>query len=285
MTLTAFEYSRPSSLREALAELAEHPGARPLAGGMSLLPLVKMELAAPSRLVDLSRVEELSGIEDVGNSLRIGAMTRHYMVARHPLVAEHVPLLARTASHIGDPQVRHRGTIGGSLAHADPAADFPAAVLATDAVIEASSLTGTRDIPAPEFFLGPLATVLTVDEVIVAVRVPKQGSRRQHYAKVPHPASGYAVVGVAVSLDCTGEMVRGARIAVTGVAGAAFRALRAETAMAGSPLSEDGVREAAGLVTDGQEVLGDVYASSEYRRHLAAVTTGRALLHLIHSRA
>lgn len=281
MSLTPFDYARPSTLDAVLEDLAEHPGARLLAGGMSLLPFIKMELAEPSRLIDLGRVEGLAGVAEVDGAIRIGAMTRHHVVATDPLVNAHVPVLAGAASRIGDPQVRHRGTIGGSLAHADPAADFPAAALAADAVIEAASVNGRRDIPAADFFLGPLATALYPEEVLVAVRFPKQGSRRQRYEKEPHPASGYAVVGVALSLDLSGEMVRSARIAVTGMSHHAYRAFRAETVIAGGPLDCAVIDEAAPLVTDSQEVLGDLYASADYRRHLATVTVRRALQRLL----
>ncbi len=278
MTMTRFEYARPTALADALHDLAEYPEARVLAGGMSLLPLMKMELATPERLIDLGRVEELQGITEIAEGIRIGAMTRHYRLAADALIARDASVVAQAAAHVGDPQVRHRGTIGGSLAHADPAADLPAAVLAADAVIEAASTAGTRMIPAADFFVGPLVTALQPGEMIVAVRVPRQRDRRQHYEKVPHPASGYAVVGVAVSLALAEGRVRDARIGVTGTAGHAFRARAAERVLEGESLTAALIAEASGLVADEAEILGDsVYASAEYRRHLLQVSLSRAL--------
>jgi len=264
-----------------LDDLAEHPAASLLAGGMSLLPLIKLELAQPSRLIDLGRVEGLSGVREENDAIWVGAMTPHHLLAAHPLVTAHIPVLAQAASRIGDPQVRHRGTIGGSLAHADPAADLPAAVLAADAVMEARSVNGTREIPAADFFVGPLATALYPEEVLVAIRFPKENALRQSYQKIPHPASGYAVVGVAVSLALAGDMVRAARIAVAGVGSHPYRAFRAETVIAGGPLDTAVIEEAVPLVTEGQEVLGDAYASAAYRRHLAEVAIRRVLSALV----
>jgi len=278
MTLPAFGYERPQSLEEALAESGAE-GRRWLAGGMSLLPLMKMQLAAPERLVDLSGVEELVGIQDEGGSLRIGAMSRHHQVATNPAVQQHAPLLAAAARVIGDPQVRRRGTIGGSLAHADPAADFPAAVLALEAEIECASPRGRRRIPADAFFLGPLTTALEPDELVVAVHVPTATAGwRYSYLKHPHPASGYAVVGVAALVHVQQGRIDQARIALTGVAGRAFRAHEAESLIAGKPVDDAAsLREASAAVLAGQEVLGDPYASPEYRGHLATVMTERAL--------
>jgi carbon-monoxide dehydrogenase medium subunit len=277
MTLPAFGYERPASLEEALAG-AGAEGRRWLAGGMSLLPLMKMQLAAPERLVDLSGVEELVGVREEGNSLRIGAMTRHHQVATNPTVRQHAPLLAAVARVIGDPQVRRRGTIGGSLAHADPAADFPAAVLALEADIECASPGDRRRIPADDFFMGPLTTALKPDELVIAIHVPTSTAGWRHaYRKHPHPASGYAVVGVAALLAVQNGRIEHARLAVTGVAGRAFRARQAESILTGRPGDDATIREAAMSVTEGQEVLGDTYASSEYRGHLATVLAERAI--------
>lgn len=281
MTLGTFRYERPASLEEALRQAADAPGARWLAGGMSLLPLMKMELADPPALVDLAGVEDLAGVREGGDALWVGAMTRHAALAADPLVARHAPLLAAAASQVGDPQVRNRGTIGGSLAHADPAADLPAAVLALDATIEVASPRGRRAVPAGDFFLGPLVTALEPDEVIVAVSVPLCGARRQAYRKRPHPASGYAVVGIAASVLRQENRVAEVAIAVTGVAGHAFRAHRAETLLTGEVVSDALVAEAASVVTDGQEVWGDLYASADYRRHLATLTTRQVLDRLL----
>jgi carbon-monoxide dehydrogenase medium subunit len=276
MTLQPFAYRRPQSLEDALRSWADTPSARLMAGGMSLLPMMKMELAAPPAIIDLGGVEDLAGIDEEDGRIRVGAMTRHARLAAHPLVRRHAAVLAQAASKIGDPQVRNRGTIGGSLAHADPSADLPAAVLALDAAIETMSPRGRRTISADRFFLGPLTTALDPDEMIVAISVPKQESR-QHYRKVPHPASGYAVVGVALSVTMAGDRVASAAIGVTGVGAHAYRATQAESMLAKQPLTDAVIAEAAGMVTDGQEVMGDLYASADYRRHLAMVTTRRAL--------
>ncbi len=277
MMLGAFQYERPASLDEALRQAAAVPGARWLAGGMSLLPLMKMELADPPALVDLAGVADLVGVQEDGGALRVGAMTRHAELAEHPLVARHAPLLAAAASQVGDPQVRHRGTIGGSLAHADPAADLPAAVLALDATIEVASPRGRREIPAKDFFLGPLMTALEPDDVIVAVVVPQRGAHRQAYHKRPHPASGYAVVGIAASVLREADRVASAAIAVTGVASHAFRARRAEELLTGQVMTDALLAEVASVVASGQEVWGDLYASADYRRHLAGLTTRQVL--------
>jgi carbon-monoxide dehydrogenase medium subunit len=276
MTLPVFGYTRPLSLEEALAGSGGE-GRRWLAGGMSLLPLMKMQLAAPERLVDLSGVEELTGIQDEGGSLRIGAMARHHQVATNPAVQQHAPLLRAAARVIGDPQVRRRGTIGGSLAHADPAADLPAAVLALEAEIECAGPGGRRRIPADAFFVGPLTTALQPDELVVAVHVPKAAGWRHCYLKHPHPASGYAVVGVAALLAVHNGRIEQARLALTGVAGRAFRARAAEHVLIGGAADDVTIREAAATVTEGQDVLGDTYASAEYRAHLAGVLAERAL--------
>ena len=277
MMLGTFRYERPSSLDEALKKGAESPGARWLAGGMSLLPLMKMELANPSGLVDLAGVEDLVGVREAGVALWVGAMTRHAALAAHPLAARHAPLLAAAASHVGDAQVRNRGTIGGSLAHADPAGDLPAAVLALDATLEVASPRGRRAIPAADFFLGPLMTALEPDELIVAVTVPQRANHRHAYRKRPHPASGYAVVGIAASLGWDGDRVTSAAVAVTGVAGHVFRAQRTEDLLVGQVMTDALLSEAASVVTDGQEVWGDLYAPADYRRHLATVSTRQVL--------
>ena len=277
MTLAAFAYQRPRSLAEAVEAMAEAPDARWLSGGMSLLPMMKLELAAPPALLDLSGVEDLRGIRDEGDFLHIGAMTRHVELARDPAVRRDAHLASLAAERIGDPQVRNRGTVGGSLAHADPAADLPAALLALDAEVEAVSARGRRALSVQDLLLGPMMTALEPDELIVAIRIPKHAGHRQAYTKVPHPASGYAVVGVAVAIHEEGGRVRQAAIAVTGVALKAFRAARAEAVLAGQAVDQEVLAEAAGLVCDGQDVLGDVYASAAYRRQLAQVVTRRTL--------
>ena len=278
MTLPAFHYRRPTTLEEAFDAARTEAGSRWLAGGMSLLPLMKMQLAAPDTLVDLAGVEDLTGMREDEGHLTVGAMTSHHQMALDARVARWAPLAAEAARVIGDPQVRWRGTIGGSLAHADPAADMPAAVLASEAELEAASPRGRRRIAADRFFLGPLTTALEPDEMLTAVHFPKDTAGWRHrYVKHAHPASGYAVVGVALLLAMDGGRVEHARIAVTGMAGHAFRARSAESILTGQRLTDAIIQEAAHSVVDGEEPVGDVYASAPFRAHLAQVMTGRAL--------
>jgi carbon-monoxide dehydrogenase medium subunit len=279
MIAPTFAYARPTSLAEALDALGR-AGAdgRALAGGQSLLPLLKMRLAAPAVVVDLSRVPDLHGITETADAVRIGALETHAAIARAEVVRREVPLMVQTASRIADPQVRNRGTLGGSLAHADPAADWPAAVLALDAVVEIAGPGGTREVVAADFFRGPFATALEPGEILVAVRVPKTAGQRQAYVKFPHPASGFAVVGVATTFALEGNRARAVRIAVTGASTRPFRARETESLLEGQALSEAAVREAAQHAATGMEMVGDVYASAEWRRHLVAVMTTRAVL-------
>ncbi len=276
MIPASFEYEAPSTLQEALALLASREDAKLLAGGHSLLPSMKLRLSAPGLLVDLSRIAGLSYIREGDGHVRIGGMTTHAEVASSGLLRLHSPLLAQTAAHIGDVQVRNRGTLGGSLAHADPAADYPAAILALDAELVAMSEKGERIIPARKFFTGLFSTALRSDEILTEVRVPVTVGAGTAYKKFAHPASGFAVVGVAALLRVAGDRIESAAVGITGVAEAAYRASAVEKALRGKPLGV--IAAAAGRAADGVEApLGDYYASAEYRRHLAAVYTRRAL--------
>lgn len=280
MIPASFEYVRASTVREAVSLLQQHAGrAKLLAGGHSLLPLMKLRLAQPEMLVDLGPVEELRGIREEGNILVIGAMTTHDEVATSPLVRERVPLLAECAAQIGDVQVRNRGTIGGNLAHADPAADYPAAVLALEAQMECEGSTGARTVPASQWFVDMLTTALGPDEILCRVRVPVQSKGQGwSYTKLPHPASGYSLVGVACLVTLDGEVCREARVAITGVGPKAVRLSKVEQALAGQRLDGSAVAEAAKLASDGLEATDDLYASVEYKRHLAVVYTKGGLL-------
>jgi carbon-monoxide dehydrogenase medium subunit len=270
-----FEYAAPSTLAEALQLLSDHPDdAKILAGGHSLVPLMKLRLAAPGMLIDLGRVAELKGISQDGGRVRIGAMTTHAEVAASSVVQQSAPALAQAAHEIGDRQVRARGTIGGSLAHSDPAADLPAAMLALDGQIVARSTRGERTIPVDEFFVDLLTTALEPDEIITAVTVAV--SPRSAYIKFPNPASHYAIVGVGVSVQGNGT-ISATRIGVTGAAAMAYRATAAEAALAGKPLSAQSIAAAADAAYDGRELLGDIHASAEYRAALVKVMTRRAL--------
>ena len=270
-----FDYESPRELNDVLALLSSREDAKLLAGGHSLLPAMKLRLASPALLVDLSRVTGLSYIKENDSSVRVGAMTTHADVVSSALLAKSSPLLCQAAREIGDVQVRNRGTIGGSLAHADPSADYPAAVLALDADIVALSTRGERITPAREFFTGLFSTALAPDEVITEVRVPVTTPSTTAYKKFAHPASGMAVVGVAVLLKMTGANIESAAIGITGVAQNAYRATAVERVLVGKPASA--IPSACDFVTDGVEVLGDYFASTEYRSHLARVYTRRAL--------
>ncbi|MDR7594379.1 MAG: xanthine dehydrogenase family protein subunit M [Armatimonadota bacterium] len=280
MIPATFEYVRARSVREAISLLQQHGGrAKLLAGGHSLLPLMKLRLSQPEMLIDLGPVDELRGIREEGGSLVIGALTTHDEVANSPLVRERVPLLAECASQIGDVQVRNRGTIGGNLAHADPAADYPAAALALEAQLECEGPAGSRTVPASQWFVDLLTTALGPDEVLCRVRVPVQTKGQGwSYIKLPHPASGYSLLGVACLVTVDGGVCRDARVAVTGAGPKAVRLTKVEQVLVGKRLEEATVAEAARLASDGLEASDDLYASAEYKRHLAVVYTKRALL-------
>ncbi len=280
MIPSAFEYVAPASLAEATAFLAAHPDeAKIVAGGHSLIPLMKLRLANPKYLVDIARLPGIRGIREVDGALEIGALTTHYEIESSPLVRERLPVLAETAAVIGDVQVRNRGTIGGSLAHADPAADYPAVILALDAEIAATGSTGQRTIKATEFFVDLLTTALTPDEVITSVRIPIPGAGSgASYQKFPHPASRYAITGVAavVRLDANGS-VTSAAIGITGATSKPVRAAAAEAAVAGSNLDEATLQRASAAAAEAIDPVGDIHASAEYRRHLVREYTLRAL--------
>lgn len=266
-----FEYVAPSSLNDALQVLAQHgDDAKVLAGGHSLIPLMKLRLAAPGVLVDITRIAELKGISRDGNTLRIGAATTHAEIASSAVIREGAPALSQAAGEIGDRQVRARGTIGGSIAHNDPAADLPAVFLALDAQVVAKSAAGERVIPAASFFRGMLEADLEPNELVTEVRVPI--APRSAYVKMPNPASHYAIVGVAAALAADGL-----RIGVTGAAPVAYRASSAESSLASQGLTADVIADAALKAHDGRELLSDIHASAEYRAHLVGVMTKRVL--------
>lgn len=268
-----FDYSAPQSLAEALSLVAS--GERKiLAGGMSLIPMMKLRLAAPAEVVDLGRIPGLSTITEAGGYVHIGAMATHHAVEVSPVVRASCPLLAETASHIGDVQVRNMGTLGGSIAHADPAADYPAALLALEAQIRLVSDHSDRTVAAADFFIDAFTTALEPGEIVLEVRVPVEDSSEGYcYEKVPHPASGFAVVGVAVRVKRSDGRITLARIGVTGMGPHAFRDRNVEK------LLEDGAAAAAAtaVLGDGEEANSDLCASGDYRRHLARVHAARAL--------
>lgn len=267
----SFEYVRPSTLDEAVALLARHgEDAKVLAGGHSLIPAMKLRLARPKVVIDIGRLGGLSYIREAGGRISIGAMTTHHDIESSALLRDKCPLLAETAGHIGDVQVRNKGTIGGSLVHADPAADHPAAILALDAELEVAGPTGRRTIAARDFFVDLLQTAVSPGEILCEIRVPVT-SRSVAYEKTEQKASGFALAGVAV---VAGR--EGVRIGVTGVAAKAYRALAVERALDGQA-SPDAIARVAALVGQGVDALGDIHASPEFRVHLAEVNTRRAL--------
>lgn len=280
MIPSAFEYFAARSLDEALQLLARHgDDAKLLAGGHSLLPLMKLRLAAPRLLIDLGRIAGLAYIRDEGGQIAIGAMTTHTDVERSSLLARRAPLLAETAAAIGDVQVRNRGTLGGSLAHADPAADYPAAVLALDAELKLVSERGTRTLAAKDFFLEMLTTALEPGEILTEIRFAADTARTgSAYRKLHQPASGFAIVGVAARLTLdAGAKCAAAVVGVTGVAPKAYRASGVERLLVGQTLDAKRIAQAAAKAAEGVEPLADLHASARYRRAMAEVFARRAL--------
>src|SRR5207249_8929831 len=274
-----FDYAAPSSLDEALSLLTQNEDAKILAGGHSLIPAMKLRLAAPPMLIDIGRIKDLSYIREENGQIRIGAATTHYQVESSDLLKKICPLLPDCASHIGDVQVRNKGTIGGSLAHSDPAGDWPAAIIALDAEVVVASKNGERTIKADDFFVDLLTTALEPGEILREIRVNKLNGRTgQAYVKMHHPASGFAVVGVAASLTLGGDSrCESASIAITGVSSKAYRAAAVESALTGKSLDGRTIADAVSHASDGVALNGDLFASADYRRHLAEVYTKRAI--------
>jgi carbon-monoxide dehydrogenase medium subunit len=275
----AFTYHRASSVDEAVSLLAELDDSRVLAGGHSLLPAMKLRLSTPAALVDIGSIPGLAAIEPDGDGIRIGALTTHAAVAASEVVRSGCPILSDAASLIGDRQVRNRGTIGGSLAHADPGADYPTVVKALGATISAAGRNGTRKIAADEFFAGLFTTALEPGELVTSVRVPvSEVGTGAAYAKHKHPASGYAVAAVAAVVSMEGGMCTRARIVVGGVTGVPIDAGVAAATLEGSPASDKAIAAAAAKVPEALgDAFGDTYASAAYRTHLATVLARRAL--------
>jgi carbon-monoxide dehydrogenase medium subunit len=275
-----FDYLTPATLDEAISLLAEHPDdAKLLAGGHSLIPAMKLRLATPQILIDIGRIKDLAYIREEGDRIHIGAMTTHRAVEASTRLHDLCPILPQCAAQIGDVQVRNKGTIGGSVAHADPAADWPAVMLALHAEMVAASANGERVIAADDFFVDMLTTALEPGEILREIRIPvPEGRYGQAYLKVPQPASGFAVVGVAVHLVRNqGGACESASIGITGVASKAYRASGVEAALAGSALDDATIASAAATAADGISINGDLYASESYRTHLAIVYARRAI--------
>lgn len=275
-----FDYQRPSSLQAALSAM-EQLGDRGkfLSGGHSLLPMMKLRLAAPEVLVDINSLPELQGIKVESTWVEIGAATTHAQLEHHKELGELIPLFPKVAHVIADPSVRNRGTIGGSLAHADPSADWPATMLALDALIDVQGPSGPRTLPPAEFFRGLFETGLAPDEILVRIRVPVVPGIRCAYKKFRHPASGYAVVGVAAVLEMSGHTCIRARLAVTGYGAHAFRARAAEALLAGQDgRSLTNMDEIVAAVFQDMEPIQDKFADAEYRLQLGKTMARRAIL-------
>lgn len=268
-----FDYKRPATVDEAIALLTEHgEDAKLLAGGHSLIPAMKLRLAQPKVVVDIGRIANLSYIREAGGSIAIGAMTTHQEIETSTLLRDRSPLLGEVAAHIGDVQVRNKGTMGGSLAHADPAADYPAAILALDAEINLAGPRGTRTVNAGAFFVDLLQTAIAPDEILVEIRVPPT-AKTVAYVKTEQKASGFALAGVAVVVGTDGV-----RVGVTGIAAKAYRATAVERALAGQKApAAAAIALAAARAADGVDALGDIHASPAFRAHLAEVNTRRAI--------
>jgi aerobic carbon-monoxide dehydrogenase medium subunit len=274
-----FAYHRATSVDDALSLLASEEEGKLLAGGQSLLPVMKLRLAQPGTLIDISEIAELRGARVDGDTLVIGALTTHHDLETDPLIAEHAPLLAEIARVVGDQQVRNRGTLGGAIAHADPAADYPAGVLALDATIVAQGPNGEREIPIAAFFQGFMTTAIEPNELLTAIRIPRaRPGTGVSYQKLANPASGYAVAGIAAVVEKAADGTIGAvRVGITGVGDVAYRATSVEEALAGQQPDEELITSASAHAADGVEPLDDLHAPAAYRARVAGNLTRRAI--------
>jgi len=274
-----FDYVRPTSINDAVSALADGgEDAKPIAGGQSLLPLLRLRLANPDLLVDLGAIDDLRGVADGGDHLLIGARTTHYQLMHDPLIAQHCGLIAEAAATVADPAVRHRGTFGGSIAHADPAGDLPAVVVALDATLTARGPGGEREIAPRDFFVDYLSNSLRPGEILTGIRVPKLGSDWGYrYEKFHRTAQAWAIVGVAALVRRSNGQVAEARVALTNMGSVPIRAVSVEAAAAGAQASPEALRAAAASAADGTQPPADLHGAPDYRRHLARVLTGRAL--------
>jgi len=279
MIPTAFDYHAPDSVEEALRLLGEAgDDAKLLAGGQSLLPVMRLRMAAPEVLIDLGRIEQLHGVRDDGDALVIGAMTPHFEVVESSLVHEHALVLSEAAATVADPQVRHRGTFGGALAHADPAGDMPAPVLALGGELVATGPGGQRTIAAADFFEDYFTTALGDDEILTEIRIPKHTGWGGHYEKFTRVAQQWSIVAVAAAVRADGGSIAEARVGLTNMGSVPLRATAVEQALVGTPADDDSVRAAVAAVAEGTSPPSDINGDADYRRHLAAVLTRRAVL-------
>ncbi|HET6878145.1 MAG TPA: xanthine dehydrogenase family protein subunit M [Jatrophihabitans sp.] len=275
-----FEYTRPATVGDAVSALtAAGEDAKVLAGGQSLIPVLRLRLAYPTTVVDVGRIDEMRGVRDEGDAIVIGAATTHHEVMRDPLVAEHAALLAQATGTVADPQVRHRGTFGGALAHADPAGDLGACALALGCEFVASGPGGERRIPATEFFVDYLTTALNPDEVLTSIRVPKLGAGwSSHYEKFNRVAQAWSIVAVAALVRRENGSIAEARVGLTNMGTTPLRASAVEQALAGADATEAAIGAAAEHAAEGTNAPSDLSGKADYREHLARVLTKRAVL-------
>jgi carbon-monoxide dehydrogenase medium subunit len=279
MIPSKFDYVRPNSVDEAVAALkAGGEDSKVITGGQSMLPLLRLRLAAPSVLVDCARIDEMKGVKDNGDSVTIGAATTHWDVLHNNIVKTHVKLLADATATVADPQVRHRGTFGGALAHGDPAGDLPAVVLALDATMEIAGAKGRRQVAAKDFFVDYFTTAVGPDEILVSITIPKLGKGwGTCYEKFNRTANGWAIVGVAAAVKVEGGKITDARIGLTNCAAVPVRASSVESALKGASASAAEIEAASQSAAEGTRATSDLAADKEYREHLMRVITARAV--------
>ena len=278
MIPSPFDYVAASSVEEAVQALAQAgEDAKVLAGGQSLVPVLRLRLATPTTLVDLNKISELRGVREDGDAIVVGAMTTHHDVINNELIAEHAALLALATQTVGDPQIRHRGTLGGALVHADPAGDLLAPAVALDAEMVIVGPSGRRTVPAGEFFVDLFTTAVGPDEVLVEVRIPKKTGWGAHYEKFNRVAQAWSIVAVAAAVLTENETITQARVALTNMGATPVRAVGVEQALIGQQASAETIRAAAEHAADGTTPTSDGNADADYREHLARVLTGRAV--------
>jgi carbon-monoxide dehydrogenase medium subunit len=274
-----FDYLAPSSVEEALSALAEHgDDAKIMAGGQSLLPVLRMRLNAPEMVIDLGRIESLRGVTEDGDALVVGALTTHSEMVTNDLVKQHALLLSKAAAEVADNQIRHRGTFGGALAHADPAGDMGAAALALDCEFVIQGSGGSRTVAASDFFVDLFETAIGEDEILTAIRVPKHTGWGAHYEKFVRVAHQWPIVAIAATVRAEGGTISEAKVGLTNMGNTALRATATEAALAGAAATEDGVRAAADQAAEGTHPPSDLNGDSDYRKHLVTVLTRRAVL-------
>ena len=278
MIPSAFDYVAPATVDEAIQALSQAgDDAKVLAGGQSLVPVLRLRLAAPTMLVDLNKISELRGVRDDGDAIVVGAMTTHHDVINDPLIREHAALLALATQTVGDPQIRHRGTLGGAVVHADPAGDLLGPVVALDAEMVIVGPGGRRTVPATEFFVDLFTTAVQPDEVLVEVRIPKKTGWGAHYEKFQRVAQAWSIVAVAAAVRTEGGSIAEARVALTNMAATPVRATGVEQALVGQSATAETIRAAAEHAAEGTSPTSDGNADADYREHLARVLTQRAV--------